>query len=166
MAGFHCATCGRFHEQVPMSFGAPAPAPWFSIPEVERGDRVVLSSDQCILDGRHFFLLGRLELVVRDGTEPFTWLVWVSLSRADFERASELWSVEGRENEPPYSGWLQTELPYEPSTLNLEVCLHTRPVGERPYVELKPADHPLAVEQREGITMERVRAIAELVPHE
>jgi hypothetical protein len=43
--------------------------------------------------------------------------------------------------------------------------VHTRAVGRRPFVELEPTDHLLAVEQREGITQERVREIAELVLH-
>lgn len=30
-----------------------------------------------------------------------------------------------------------------------------------PYIELEPTEHPLAMEQREGITMERVKQIAE-----
>ena len=50
-------------------------------------------------------------------------------------------------------------LPLYPNTLNLKTQVHTRPVGERPLVELKPTDHPLAVEQRHGITMDRVRRL-------
>jgi hypothetical protein len=43
--------------------------------------------------------------------------------------------------------------------------VHTRPVGERPFVELEPTEHPLAVEQRTGITLDRVREIAATVLH-
>jgi hypothetical protein len=39
------------------------------------------------------------------------------------------------------------------------------PVGQRPLVELEPTDHPLAVEQREGITIARVQEFAELLQH-
>jgi len=44
----------------------------------------------------------------------------VSLSKDNFLHASQLWHTEGRESEPPYFGGLQSELPYEPSTLNLK----------------------------------------------
>lgn len=54
---------------------------------------------------------------------------------------------------------------YPTTTLNLKTYLHTRPVGERPFVELEPTDHPLAVEQRTGITPARVREIAAAVFH-
>jgi hypothetical protein len=33
---------------------------------------------------------------------------------------------------------------------------HTQPAGRKPLIELEPADHPLAVEQRNGITWQRV----------
>ena len=35
----------------------------------------------------------------------------------------------------------------------------------KPFIELEATDHPLAVEQREGITMDRVREIAEALVH-
>jgi hypothetical protein len=50
---------------------------------------------------------------------------------------------------------------YSPSTLNLKTNVHTQPVGLRPLVELEPTDHPLAVEQRDGITVARVQEFAE-----
>src|SRR5262249_23941830 len=124
-----------------------------------------LSSDQCAIDNKYFFVLGRIEIPVVGCEEPFVWLAWVLLSQKNFRRASELWCTVGRENEPAYFGWLSSALPYEPSTLNLKVNLHTRPVGERPFIELEPTEHPLAVEQRQGISLARVQEIAERLMH-
>ncbi|PWG10623.1 DUF2199 domain-containing protein [Streptomyces sp. V2] len=74
--------------------------------------------------------------------------------------------MPGRESEKPYFGWLTTELPvYFPGTVDLKTHIHTRPIGERPLVELEPTDHPLAVEQCTGIATDRVREIAEAVRH-
>lgn len=165
MAGFTCATCGEFHDQLPMCFGPGAPMPWFSMPEKERGMRAELSSDQCVIDGEHFFVLGRILLPVIEGPEPFVWLAWVSLSEENFHRASGLWNTAGREAEPPYFGWLQSSLPYQPSTLNLKTMVHTMPVGQRPVIELEPTDHPLSLEQRNGIPMARVQQIVEAILH-
>ena len=97
-----------------MSFGARAPY-WYDViaPE-ERERRALLSSDQCIIDEEHYFVRGSLEIPVIDGSESFLWGVWVSLSRKNFERMSELWESLGRENEPPYFGWLSTALPCYP----------------------------------------------------
>ncbi|MEU7075205.1 DUF2199 domain-containing protein [Streptomyces narbonensis] len=76
------------------------------------------------------------------------------------------WDRPGREAETPYFDWLTTDLPdYSPTTLNLKTHVHTRPVGERPFVELEPTDRPLAFEQRTGIIMDRVREIAATTIH-
>jgi hypothetical protein len=165
MKGWRCRCCGEVHGELPMHYGAPAPALWFTIPEAERERRCLLSSDQCIIDDQYFFIVGNLELPVAGVREPFSWDVWVSLSDRNFARACELWEQPVRESEPPYFGWLSTSLPGYPDTLHLETNVHTRTVGRRPRVELKPTDHPLAVEQRQGITLARVQEIAELVLH-
>jgi hypothetical protein len=102
---------------------------------------------------------------VVDTGETFAWGVWVSLSEQSFEYVSGRWYTEGREHDEPYFGWLSSLLPYEPSTLNLKTNLHSRPVGVRPSIELEPTDHPLAVEQRHGITRARVQQIAEQAMH-
>jgi hypothetical protein len=43
--------------------------------------------------------------------------------------------------------------------------VHLRNDGIRPYVELEPTSHPLAVEQRLGITLDRVAEIYEKMMH-
>ena len=163
--GYTCRTCGEFHAGIPLCYGAEAPVYWEAIPEAERNQRGELSSDQCVIDDEHFFILGRLEIPIHDNPDPFCWLVWVSLSEPNFKRAHELWHASGRENEPPYFGWLSTQLPCYPDTVNLKTNVHTRPLGERPFIELEPTDHPLSLEQQNGITMQRVLEIAECVEH-
>lgn len=106
-----------------------------------------------------------MELPVVDGEGPFVWDVWVSLSEANFKRASDRWHDPNRTEEPPYFGWLCNSLPGYPETLSLKTNAHTRGVGIRPFIELEPTDHPLAVEQRDGITMVRVLEIAETAMH-
>ena len=58
-----------------------------------------------------------------------------------------------------------SSVPCYPETLQVKAMVHTRRVGLRPLVELEPTDHPLAVEQRDGITWRRVQEIAEAVLH-
>ncbi|EDX20579.1 conserved hypothetical protein [Streptomyces sp. Mg1] len=90
----------------------------------------------------------------------------MSLSRENFSRSADLWDTPGRESEEPYFGWLTTDLfVYSPTTLNLKTNVHTRPIGQRPLIELEPTDHPPVVEQRTGITQDRVRNIAAAVLH-
>lgn len=147
-----------------MSYTAEAPAVWDA--GFADADDCLLSSDQCVIRAEHYFVKGLVEIPVLGTDDVFSWGVWVSLSRANFSRAADLWDQPGRESEEPYFGWLTTELTvYPETTLNLKTLVHTRPVGERPFVELEPTAHPLAVEQRNGITMERVREIATAVRH-
>jgi hypothetical protein len=160
-----CSHCGETHRGLPMSYGATAPALWFMLPLQERAARAELSSDQCIIDDEYYFLLGGIYLPVKDSDKQFLWLSWVSITAEKFVRAAEIWDIPGRESEPPYPGWLASDLPGYRATLNLKCELYTRPPGERPFILLDAADHPLAVEQRDGITLARVREFAELVRH-
>lgn len=165
MNGFICTTCGEYHSELPMVLGPAAPAAWEQLPANERAARGELSSDQCVIDDSQFFVRGRLEIPVAGSTESFTWLVWVGLSREYFTRAYEFWFKEGRESEPPYPANLQSALPYSPGTLNLAVRLHTRPVGQRPYVEVVTHEHVLYRQQQHGVTLEQVQAIVESALH-
>ncbi|SDT82235.1 hypothetical protein SAMN05216371_7043 [Streptomyces sp. TLI_053] len=159
-AGHTCACCAEQHDGPPLSYGSPAPTGWK--PRYARRRDSELTPDQCVIKGREFYVHGLIEIPVRDTGETFSWGVWVSLSEPNFARAHDLWEDLAREQEPPYFGWLVTELPVYPrSTLLLKTHVLTRAVGLRPLIELEPTDHPLAVEQREGITAERVRAFAD-----
>jgi hypothetical protein len=160
-----CRRCGERHRGLPMSYGTDAPAYWD--PSLAGDKSSTLEQEQCIIKDEHFFVRGRLVIPVTDaaGTE-FDWGVWVSLSRDSFTRALSLWTTPGREREQPYFGWMSTELPlYQPSTLSLKTRVHTQAMGQRPLIELEPTDHPLAVEQRTGITLARVQEIAETLLH-
>jgi hypothetical protein len=160
-----CRRCGERHRGLPTSYGADAPAYWD--PSLADDKLSTLEQEQCIIKDEHFFVRGRLVIPVTDaaGTE-FDWGVWVSLSRDSFTRALSLWTTPGREREQPYFGWMSTELPlYQPSTLSLRTRVHTQAVGQRPLIELEPTDHPLAVEQRTGITLARVQEVAETLLH-
>ncbi|BCJ47338.1 hypothetical protein GCM10010168_70730 [Actinoplanes ianthinogenes] len=163
--GFTCRGCGRHHDGLPFSYGAQAPAHWSD--HLLDDERSILDEETCVIQAEHYFVRARLIIPVLDADQDFEWGVWVSLSRANFGRALDLWTTPGREREPAYFGWLCTQLPVYPvETLSLKTHVHTGPVGTRPHVVLSPTDpHPLAVEQRDGITTDRVRQIAETLLH-
>lgn len=162
--GFTCRCCGQHHSELPLSFAAPAPDYW--TPDLADDPDSVLTSDLCVIKNETFFAHGLIELPIVGTDDVFSWGVWVSLSTQNFKRMGQLWETPGREAEPAYFGWLSTQLAiYSPTTINLKTKLHTRPVGQRPTIELEPTDHPLAVEQREGITHDRVQHIAESLLH-
>lgn len=160
MAHDHC----QDHSQpqvLPMVLGPAAPQPYDEIPPEKREQRAVLGAEQCEIDGERFFVRGRLQIPVHDSQEPFQWLVWVALRASDYIRTCDLWETVGRESERPFYAVLANDLePFYPSALNLKARLHTQLIGERPLIVLEPSAHPLAIEQHDGITLERVRQIA------
>ena len=164
-ATFTCSRCGQVHEGPPLAYGADYPEAWTEVPEAQRSRRVVMGEEQCIIDRRDFYVRARLVIPVVDGPGPFEWGVWVSLGQRSFLRMAEVFATPGRESEPPYPAWLQTELPGYPPTVSLKGWLQTRPVGERPTFALEAADHPLAREQRDGVTAQWVRELAEKLLH-
>ncbi|WP_312471347.1 DUF2199 domain-containing protein [Neobacillus sp.] len=165
--GYICRCCGEFHEELPMSYGSDAPVYFYYMPEEERENRVEMNDDLCVIDDEHFFIKGCIEIPVLDGEGPFIWEVWVSLSETNFEETIEYWETEGRENKlEPMFGWLSTSLPCYPDTVNHKTMVHTREVGYKPYIELEPTDHPLAVVQRDGINLNRIQEIAEEICNE
>jgi len=146
-----------------MSWSFNAPSPWNALSEQEK-DQGHFSSDLCVIGDEHFFVRGLIELPL-PGEEKFTWNVWVSVSKQNFGRVCDSWDEPKRANEPAYFGWLCNSIPGYTETLLLKTMVHTRAIGLRPLIELEPTDHPLALEQRHGITMERVRQIAEAMYH-
>jgi hypothetical protein len=123
------------------------------VPESERAERVDLTSDTCIIDDENFFIRGVIEIPIRGSSESFGFNVWVSQKRENF--ITYVRNFESSEI-GPFFGWLSNSLScYSPSTLSLKTMAHFRGGGLRPAIELEPTDHPLAVDQREGITLER-----------
>jgi Uncharacterized protein conserved in bacteria (DUF2199) len=94
MPGYGCRRCGQHHDELPLHHGFQAPAYWYGIPEPERRRRCCLSSDQPVVDGEHFFIVGNLELPVIGSEERFSWDVWVSPSDRNYAPAPSLQTLE------------------------------------------------------------------------
>src|SRR5262249_38126456 len=151
--------CGKQFDTLPLDWAFEAPSYWNDIPEAERAARGLLSSDFCIAD-EHFFIRGCLEVPIIGCEDRLVWGVWVSQSAASFRRAQELFDRDPDPDEQPRFGWLSNEIRIYPrSTLHLKTSVHFQPRSHRPLIELARSDHPLSIEQRAGITLERVQAI-------
>lgn len=124
-----------------------------------------MDSDTCVVDQEHFFVRGCLDIPVHGESDAFSWGVWVSLSRDSFAQFKACYDTPSRSHIGPFFGWLSAELPLYPSTENLKTLAHLRDDGIRPYIELEPTDHPLAVEQRNGISVDRVAEIYAFFMH-
>jgi hypothetical protein len=159
--GYYCATCGEYHKDLPMAYGAAVPVGYFLIPETEREKRCFLTKDQCEIDDKEYFIRGRIPLDVEGNKNMFFWNVWVKITQKDYNRVAEKWDDENRVLEPPYTGILASELEPYPHTQGLSIKVITQPVGIVPTVILEEYDHPLYFEQESGINMDRVKYFAE-----
>lgn len=149
-----------------MCFGAEAPWRELVDSDAEFSERVELTADQCVVDATYFFVRGHIEIPVAGLEEPFCWSVWSSLSEKSFREMTARWNEEGRENDPPYFGWLCTNIPcYEQPSLHLKSSVQTRPVGRVPLVTITEQTHPLYEEQNDGVPTRRIEQIAHELLH-
>ena len=163
---FTCHTCGESHEGIPLSFAADFPDQYANMPSDGRDNRCIIGSDQCVVDQQTFYLRGCLEIPVLDTDQVFLWGLWASVWKDDYYEISECWEEEGRENRHgPFKARLANKLAVYPDTLNLQLTIHVRPVGERPLFVVDKADHPLAVAQRKGMSTEETQELVSRLLH-
>ena len=145
-----CSTCGDTHDDLP-HIGMQYPDQYFGVPEEERERRVELSSDTCVIDGEDFFIRGVIEISVHDYPQIFGFGVWVSQKRENFGTYLENFDSD---QIGPFFGWLCNNISYyKQETLLLKTMAHFRRDGLRPWIELDSTDHPLTVDQRDGISL-------------
>lgn len=162
---FLCSGCGQVHRGMP-ALDAAAPLSYYTVPQDEREARCQLDSDACVIDGREYYVRGCLEIPVHGESQPFSWGVWVSLSEASFRQWVESYEFGKRSHIGPFFGWLNAALKPYPDTVSLKTHVHLRDGFIRPFIELEPTDHPLAAEQREGISVQRVAELYALAVHD
>lgn len=155
---FVCAACGETHSGI-FDLGCDAPAAYFSAGEEERARDFEKTDDLCIWKREHFFVRCVLPIPVRGLDRYFGYGVWSSLSRENFALYRSHWDRPASDGLGPWFGWFSNTLMGYPETLNLKCRVHPQDGGWRPFLELEPGDHPLALEQRRGITVERLLEI-------
>lgn len=161
---FKCACCDEEIDGIP-TFGWDYPLQYLDVPEEKREEDVFLTEDLCVIADKWFFVRGCLEIPVIGHDEPFIWGVWVSLSEENFFKFQDLLGEEKRSHHGPYFGWLSAAIKMYPDTENLKTMVHIRDNGTRPYIEVEKNGHPLANEQQNGITLERVAEIYACMLH-
>ena len=166
MSGFRCKSCGVWHDYFPSDWAFEVPDPWLRLTEDERERHGRLGTDYCIIDSKQFFIRGCAFVPIIETDRMFAWGLWVGVTERNYARIAEIGDAPGRENEPPFAARLANNLPSSvyPSTINLLCALQLSAVGLRPAITIR-SDHPLAIEQRRGITTQRVEELAHLLGH-
>lgn len=147
---YKCSTCGETHDDLP-DISNDKPYYWYTIPGEERSSRAELTEDTCIIDGEDYFIRGVIYISIHDYHRDFGFGVWVSQKKENFYTYL---SNPDSEQIGPFFGWLSTEINYyDKSALSLKTMAHFAGPGKRPRIEVEPSDHPLSVDQSEGISL-------------
>ena len=161
-----CGCCGKQFSTLPEGWMYKAPDAWVAIPAAERESRGKCDADLCHIKGTGFFVRGCLEVPIIGSDQRYIWGVWAMVAEDRFWRILDLWSAPDAESEPPIAGRLANAIKIYPPLLDLPASLRLRSNNQRPAIMLEAAEHPLALEQRHGIAIERVLEItAALSPH-
>ena len=166
---FTCTCCGKIHEGSP-SFAFKAPDHYAGLSEVQKAEMGELSSDFCTIthDGQtDYFIRTVLEIPIHGSAEPFTWGIWVSLSKKSFDRYVETYEapIEGE----GFFGWVCNAIPNYPtgpSSRPADVIVQSG--RQRPKIRLHRSereDDPLVLDQYEGISVARAQWLAEQTMH-
>lgn len=165
MANWRCSCCGDLHDTIPNSFGIDEPVYWGDRSKSSPPSGCWIDPDYCVIDDTDYFIRAVLEIPIHDSDERFVLGAWTTLSAANFERERQLVSDPTRVDEPVYFGWFANRLWQYPDTLNLKCNLITRAPGLRPAIQLQPTEHPLSLEQQNGISQQRFQDLCEQFLH-
>jgi hypothetical protein len=157
-----CSICGEEHDMLEMEPNYARPDAYFDVPAEEREYLTNFSKDDGRIRNaedteRRHFLRVLISVPIRGEKSDCAWGVWVEVSGADWERAYELWDDPKQNREPPFPGTLANALRGYEGTIGLPGRVRLTGPKTAPLFELDAnVDHPIAREQREGVTRERV----------
>ena len=168
---WQCGSCDEWHTGPMLDMGFSEPAFWeegcdpstrWTVSpsgEIEKLSKSFLDEDYCAVNDEFFFVRGVIDLPIIGTAETFSWGVWGSLSRQNFEALIKADQTGDRVDLPPMFSWLSNWIGGYPDTRSLKMHAHIQEPGIRPKFELDPSDHPLAQEFHHGITPERLKEI-------
>jgi hypothetical protein len=135
------------------------------VPEEAFQAHVEISDSWCVVDDAHFFVRGHIEIPIMNHASPLTFSVWSSLSEENFNRRQDRWNDPDRRDDPPSFGWPCGPIrPYEPAP-DRPLLVQDRERGMVPLFMVTQMDHPLAIDQRKGITIAQWHRMARSLLH-
>lgn len=166
---WHCAGCDDLHVGL-MALAAFAPDPWPHGEQREPNDALhfggdFLSEDFCVLDGKNYLVRAVLEIPVHGLAEKFSFGCWSTLSRENFDKYLEGFNESDYPDWGPWTGWLCNQLETYIGTTPQSVYVFPQPDRQRPTLRVMDPDHPLAIDQEQGISLERLVEILRFYGH-
>jgi len=126
----------------------------------------MLDEDFCCIDRESFFVRSVLIFPVKCVSDTFEWGTWSSLSKENFERYLRSFEDFDQSKLGPMFSWFCSRLPGYGMTGSLRTQLVPQDNRQRPLVEFYPDEtHQIAIDQREGITIDKAIELARPVLH-
>ena len=166
-----CRSCGDHHSGI-FDLVCSKPEAWPGSEEQSSNSLAAtsshfLSEDFCVLNGEHYFVRSVLELpILGSDNGRFGYGVWATLSKRNFDIYWAAFDDGDMAVLGPWFGWFSNRLPGYPETNLLKCQVRPQNGRQRPLVELEPTQHPLAIEQRDGVTFDRLLEIYALNGHD
>lgn len=157
-----CRVCGQSHDHLPTDFGWKLPDDIWALGQEVREEKLEWSTDDCFHEDR-WFLRGVLQVPFNFGSGCWGWGVWAEVDQAVVHKLWALGDSDGS-NEPREEGKLACAIPVFTDSLGLPLEVQFGPGDKRPLFFLPfHSPHPLALEQREGISESRYHEIVSVV---
>lgn len=168
--GFDCRCCGERHQGL-FDLACGKPEFWTGTEEKAPNSAVlgatdILTEDFCVIEGKYFFVRAVLELPIAGVDERFAYGVWTSLSAKNFNAFIDTFDSGEQGGLGPWFGYLCNALKGYPDTLRLELDVRPSDGRQRPRLYVRDDAHPLAAEQRDGMTFDRLLEIYALNGHD
>ena len=169
---FKCSECDEIHQGSP-SFSYKRPGHYLILTEENRKKFARANDDLCEIlptdDGQvtqaAYYIRCTLDIPIHGAADPFLWGLWVSQSKESFWRYYDTFD-DDQEGDGSF-GWLDVPIPYyadkAQSSDSLEV--DTLWGSQRPKVILHESEHPLYIDQQNGISWDTAIKIATRQTH-
>jgi hypothetical protein len=165
---FKCSICGKEHDELPRDMAHHRPGGYFEVPRDERDKRVWFDAEEnpdlCVIDGSKFYLRGLLAVPIQNEADEFRWGTWAQIEENSFRRYYELWNETDVSNEPTFHGYLSGGVRDFDDSDGLEVVVELQSNNQRPRFMIVSETHPLAIAQRNGVTLEDVHTFVSPTP--
>ena len=169
---YKCSNCGDIHHGSP-SFGYRRPDNYLWLNEENRKKFAKANDDLCEIlptdDGQiteaEYYIRCTLDIPINGAVDPFCWGVWLSQSKDNFERYVE--TFDKNQDGDGSFGWLSVAMPYykEKSPNQNHLAADVMWGTKRPKVYLHECDHPLYIDQRDGISWDKAIEIITPLMH-
>jgi hypothetical protein len=156
-----CTSCGQVH-QGNFNLAVASPYYWQGDPEpcepqLVRDWSNVLTSDLCVIAGEHFFVRCLLNIPLKGiPGQSLGFGVWSTVSKENFKLYFSSFGKGEQGSLGPWFGWFSNQINGYPDTLELKCNVYPQNDNARPLLTLESTLHPLATDQRDGLTIDRL----------